>query len=71
MIKEEPVDSNPATGRKVRPRAGDKLLEIDDNGSFRELSTTSLPQRKREIIEISDDDDRLESEGDVLKVTMF
>ncbi|SMQ55671.1 unnamed protein product [Zymoseptoria tritici ST99CH_3D7] len=51
-IKRERKDDNPRSRKAARPSAGDTLLSIDDDNGVRELSTATLQQDEKEIIEL-------------------
>jgi hypothetical protein len=50
--REKKGDHNPRPRKVARPSSGDTQLELDDDGSFRERSTSALPRTEIEVIEL-------------------
>jgi uncharacterized protein with von Willebrand factor type A (vWA) domain len=50
--REMKEEDNPRPRKVARPSPGDTQLELGDDGSFRERSTSALPRAEIEIIEL-------------------
>jgi hypothetical protein len=51
-VKRERKDDNPRPRKAARPTTGATLLALDDENGVRELSTATLENEEREVIEL-------------------